>query len=308
MKASIIVVNWNTRDLLKVCLRSIERHAGDTDHETIVIDNASEDGSAEMTRALFPAARLISNDQNLGFARAVNQGVQAARGTYCVLLNPDAELLPEAIQAGCAYLETHPEAAIAGAQLLNADGSPQNSIAPIPRLSTELFNKSILRRLFPRRFPGKETLFEEPIEVESVIGAFMVFPRNLIETIGLLDEGYFLFLEETDFCLRARRAGRRVMHLPSVRILHHQGAAKRRAGPRAKIAYHRSRYRFFRKFHPPWAGRILAAGTLLRCAINLAFQGALCLGTLFAHAEPRRRLRNEAALLLWHLKGRPDAN
>ena len=182
--------------------------------EIFVIDNGSRDGSVSEVKKTFPFVHFIENEKNLGFAKGTNQGLQKASGRYFLLLNPDTRVKEKAIEGLVSFMETHPGAGISGAQLLNSDGSKQNSIANFPSLATELLNKSLLRWLFPKKFPGKERDYSEPVEVDSVIGACMMVRQGGNEQVGLLDGDYFLFLEETDWCYRMKReVGKFIMFL-----------------------------------------------------------------------------------------------
>ena len=212
-----------------------------------MLDNGSQDGSADEIRKKFPSIHLIENERNLGFAKAVNQGLQKASGKYVLLLNPDTQVKNGAIERLVSFMDVHSDVGLVGAQLLNADGSKQNSIANFPSLVTELLNKSLLRWLSPNRFPGKEKSYAGPIEVDSVIGACMVVRREAMEQVGLLDEDYFLFLEETDWCYRMKRAGWKIYHVPQAEVYHFQGKSAETEKKKAKVEYYRSRYHFFRK-------------------------------------------------------------
>jgi GT2 family glycosyltransferase len=194
---------------------------------------------------------------------------------------------------------------VAGAQLLNPDGSPQNSIANFPSLATELLNKSLLRRIFPRRFPGKEHKFLEPVPVESVIGAFMLIRHELWQKIGGLDERYFFFLEETDFCAQARKLGWAVFHLPHVHVWHEQGKSAGQWPAAARIEYWRSRYLYFAKHHGLVSRIVLRVGLLARLFIDTLFSGLTVLLTVGAAARPRSRWQTHSALWRWHLRGCP---
>ena len=184
---SIIIVSWNTKEYLLLCLESIFKKDNRIPQEIIVIDNGSQDGSGEEVKKKFPFVHLIENRGNLGFAKAANQGLEKASGQYVLLLNPDTQVKRGAIERFISFMESNPEAGVVGGQLLNSDGSRQNSIANFPSLATELFNKSLLRWLFPKRFPGKERDYLEPIEVDSVIGACMMVRREVIEQVGPFD-------------------------------------------------------------------------------------------------------------------------
>jgi GT2 family glycosyltransferase len=230
MDLSVIIVNWNTRDLLCQCLDSLTQKLEGVEMEILVVDNGSRDGSVAAVRKKSPGVRLIENSVNLGFAKANNQALSVSKGRYLLLLNPDAQAKDEAIPKMLFFMETHPEAGVVGAQLLNADESKQNSIANFPSLATELLNKSLLRWFFPEKFPGKETDYPDPVEVDSVIGACMLVRREAMEQVGLLDEKFFLFLEETDWCYRMKKAGWKIYHIPQAEVLHFQGKVRGRKG------------------------------------------------------------------------------
>jgi GT2 family glycosyltransferase len=195
---------------------------------------------------------------------------------------------------------------VAGAQLLNADGSHQNSIANFPTLATELLNKPLLRRLFPRRYPGKEHHFTGPVEVETVVGAFMLIRKEVWDKLGGLDERYFFFFEETDFCLQVRQAGLRVMHLPDVRVWHDQGQTAKQISAAARIEYWRSRYAYFRKHRGPGMRLVLRAGLGARLLVDTLGSGLLTLLTVGCSGRWRGKFNVYGRLILWHCQGCPQ--
>ena len=302
---SIIIVNWNAKDLLLQCLRSIYQTLKKIELEVFVVDNGSTDGSATAIRERFPIVSLIENERNLGFARAANQGLQKASRRCALLLNPDTRLKNGAIERLLSFMNEHSDAAVAGVQLLNLDGSKQNSIANFPSLATELLNKSLLRWFFPSVFPGKERNYPEPIEVDSVIGACMVVKRDAIEPVGLLDEGYFLFLEETDWCYRMRRTGWKIYHVPQAEIYHFQGKGVEMEKKKARVEYYRSLYRFFKKNRGRLQWFILLIGSVIKLVVELVFMGIASLLTFFTIKKWENKLSIYAYLMWWHLKGCP---
>jgi GT2 family glycosyltransferase len=307
MDLSIIVVNWNTKDLLLQCLESVYQTIEGIGMELFVVDNGSTDGSRSIfvSDGRFPEVKFIGNEMNFGFARANNQALRTAVGKYLLLLNPDTRVKKGAIYRLASFMDAHPEAGGAGAQLLNADGSKQNSIANFPSLVTELFNKSLLRWLFPKAFPGKERNYPESIEVDSVIGACMMIKREAVEQVGLLDEDYFLFLEETDWCYRVKRAGWKVYHVPQSEVYHFQGKGAELEKAKAKVEYYRSRYHFFKKNRGSLHWFILLIGLVAKLTIGLILSGFLCLLTFFRVEKWRGRFSLHAHLMWWHLKGCP---
>jgi len=305
MDLSIIIVNWNTKDLLLQCLESVYQTIKRVEMEVFVVDNGSMDGSIAAAKGRFPEVKFIQNEINLGFARANNQALSLAKGRYLLLLNPDTQVKKGAIERLISFMDAHPEAGGAGAQLLNSDGSRQNSIANFPSLATELLNKSLLRWFFPSVFPGKERNYPEPIEVDSVIGACMVVKRDAIEPVGLLDEGYFLFLEETDWCYRMRRTGWKIYHVPQAEIYHFQGKGVEMEKKKARVEYYRSLYRFFKKNRGRLQWFILLVGSVIKLVVELVFMGIASLLTFFTIKKWENKLSIYAYLMWWHLKGCP---
>lgn len=303
---SIIIVSWNTRDYLVRSLESVFESPGRESWEVIVVDNGSEDGSGEAVKEQFPSARLIANRSNLGFAKATNQGMAQASGKYFLLLNPDTRVKPGAIERLVAFMEGHPDAGVSGGQLLNEDGSKQNSIANFPSLATELLNKSLLRRLFPGRFPGKGVAYSAPIEVDSVIGACMAVRAEAFRQVGRLDEDYFLFFEETDWCYRMKNAGWKVFHVPQAEIVHFQGKGAGTRKKESRVEYYRSRYQFFRKNRGQTQQVLLTLGVLVKLCVEVLSVGTGCLLTLFLVRKWRRRFSVYAYLMAWHLRLCPE--
>jgi len=302
---SVIIVTRNTRELTVAAVASVLQTSEALNAEVIVLDNGSSDGTADALREKFPGVLCLNSDTNLGFAKAVNRAVREATGEFLLLLNSDAMLRPCSLCAAVDWMRAHPRCGVVGVQLLNTDGSRQNSIANFPTLATELLNKSLLRRINPRRYPGKETAFDGPIEVETVIGAFMLVRRTLWDALGGLDERFFFFVEETDFCFQARKRGWQVMHLPHVFVGHGRGQSAKQVLPAARIEYWRSRYAYFAKNHGKLARCVLRAGLMVRLVADWAT--ALLMNTLTFGRNQRWRNRSEvcSALLQWHLRGCP---
>ncbi|MCL2760835.1 MAG: glycosyltransferase family 2 protein, partial [Desulfuromonadales bacterium] len=192
---SFVIVNYNTRDLLLDCIASIYATVSYLTFEILLVDNNSSDDSVKAVSESFPEVVCFVNNVNKGFARANNIAIREAAGKYVVLLNTDTLLTDFAIAKIHDFMEEHHDVGICGGQLLNADGSLQNSIANYPTLATELLNKSLLRRLFPQKYPGKNQVFKSPTEVETIIGACMVVSSEAIKKVGMLNESYFFYFE-----------------------------------------------------------------------------------------------------------------
>lgn len=300
---SIVIVNWNTRELLLECLASVYVLVREVSFEVFLVDNASSDGSVAAVRAQYPLVKVIENEKNLGFAAANNKALRLMQGKYALLLNTDVLVTEGAIARLFHYLEGHDDAAMACGQLLNADGSKQNSLANFPSLFSLLCNETLLRLLFPRRFPSKRRDYAAPIPVESCIGACLMVRKEAMEAVGLLDERYFFFMEETDWALAMHRAGWKSFFVPEARIYHLQG---RSAGHnvRARIMFYRARYQYFRKWFPrlwPLPGLLV----VLRLLINVGLNGLGLILTLGLHRGIRKRLTLYLQLLSWHLRGCP---
>jgi hypothetical protein len=298
----VIIVNWNTKDLLCQCIDSLTQTLKKIDTEVFVVDNGSTDGSVAAVREKISGVRLIENLVNLGFAKANNQAISLSSREYLLLLNPDTQVKDEAIERMLFFMDAHPEAGVVGAQLLNVDGSKQNSIANFPSLATELLNKSLLRWLFPDKFPGKETDYPGPVEVDSVIGACMMARRKALEQVGLLDEEYFLFLEETDWCYRMKKAGWKIYHIPQAEVLHFQGKSAEAEKGKARIEYYRSRYHYFRKNRGSFQSSVLFIGLIIKLSVELVFATIACVFTLFMVKKWRTKLSTYLYLMWWHLR------
>jgi len=227
---SIIIVSWNTKDKLNDCLISIYRQAPKLTYEVIVVDNASGDGSAEMVKREFPEAILLQNDENRGFAAANNIGMAVAQGRYVLLLNSDTIVLDNAIGQAISFADLHPESAVVGCKVLNPDGTLQRTCFMFPSLLNMLLSSTYLYKLFPRsKFFGREQMTwwdrDDVREVDVVTGCFMLVRREAIEQIGLLDERFFLYGEETDWCYRFKQAGWKVVFAPVGQIIHLGGVS-----------------------------------------------------------------------------------
>ena len=306
MDLSVIMVNWNTKDLLLQSLESVYLNLREVRGEVFVVDNGSTDGGAATVKEKFSEIHLVENERNLGFARACNQALVQSGGNFVLLLNPDAKLKERTVERLLSFMNSRTEAAVAGVQLLHSGGKRQNSIASFPSLLTELLNKRLLRWLFPRRFPGKEREYSEPIEVDSVIGACLMVRRKAFEQVGLLDEDYFLFLEETDWCFRMKQAGWKIYHVPQAEVFHLQGQSVEQDRKRAKLEYYRSRYHFFRKNRGAVQKGLLLTGLVMKLSVNLAYTALLCVLTLFLVRRWKKRLWVYGYLIGWHLLGCPQ--
>lgn len=305
MDISVIIVTRNTCSVTLEAIESVCQSKDSFSKEVIVVDNGSTDDTSRLISKMYPSVKYEDAGVNLGFSKANNRGARHASGDLLLLLNSDARLQRESLVKAVDYLRNHLDCGVVGAQLLNADGTLQNSIANFPTLATELLNKSMLRRLFPSRYPGKEQKFDHATDVESVVGAFLLTRRSLWEKLGGLDERYFFFLEETDYCLQARRLGFRIVHLPEVLVWHGQGQTARQTHIRARVEYWRSRYTYFRKNIGPGTTLLLRMGLLVRLGGNVVANGLVSILTIGLVKRPRLKFSEQAALFSWHLRGCP---
>jgi len=306
LDVSVILLTRNTCRQTREAIESVVCSADALSKEIYVVDNASADESSSVLPITFPEIRYKRMEQNLGFARGVNLAAREANGTFFLLLNSDARLQPDALRLAVEWMHRNPGCGIAGAQLVYPDGKKQNSIANFPSLATELLNKFLLRTLWPERFPGKEQEYREPVEVESVIGAFFLVRREVWEKLAGMDERFFFFMEETDFCLRARQVRFSTMHLPQVRVWHGQGQTAKQDMPAARIEYWRSRYAYFAKHRSLAACIALRSGLLLRLCVDSAVSGLLTGITFGRSSRWREKFSVHRALLFWHLRGCPE--
>ena len=289
------------------CLNSIYKTVKDIDVEIYVVDNNSTDGSQAAVKNGFPDVKLIENETNTGFGYANNQALRIMQGRFAVLLNSDAVLKENSVKRLLAFMTTTPRAGIAGVQLLNDDGSRQNSIDNFPSSETEIFNKSILRLFFPGKYPSKNMSYKDPIEVDSVIGACMMVRKEAIGDVGVFDEDYFIFLEETDWCFRMYKKGWKVYHVPDAEVFHLSGHSKKKNPWRSQIEYYISLYKFFRKNRTPVSYLVLRVLKPCKIFINLLLNILGNLITLFQKDGPRNRLLKYYKLSVWHLLMCPDS-
>jgi GT2 family glycosyltransferase len=233
MDLSIIIVSFNVKNLLRNCIDSIFRSRDGFLKEIILVDNNSEDGSKqyinELTKLRINGLKIgaVLNKKNLGFAKAVNQGIKIAKGKYILLLNPDTQVKKDSLEKLIDFAEEHPEAGAIGAQLVNPDNSVQPSVYHFPSCW-----RAILEFWFGKKgaYEKYAPLGNKPLVVDAVTGAAMLIPRKTFEKVGLFDERYFMYFEDLDFCRRVKKAGLKVYYLPEAKILHHHGQSAVKVG------------------------------------------------------------------------------
>jgi GT2 family glycosyltransferase len=253
---AIVIVNYNAREHLENCLRSLVSAAPAIPHEIVVVDNASTDDSVPALRARWPQVTLIEHPVNSGFAAANNTGIRATRGDLVLILNNDTLVPGGAIDALIARLDAHPDATVAGPRLIDAQGRPELSFGPMISPFGELRQK-VTTTLYERHVPAVERWVARATGreqyVDWVSGACLLVRRTAAEAAGLLDERYFLYTEDVDFCAAIRARGDRVLFTPAAAIVHLRGRSRATVPGAANAAYRRSHLAFYEKHHPRWA-------------------------------------------------------
>ena len=293
-EVSAVVVSFNTKGELLACLRSLEAQ-WDRLLEIIVIDNASEDGSAQAVRAAFPAARVLQNPTNEGFARASNRGLREARGRYALILNSDAELGEGALGALVRHLEAHPEVAAAGPRTRSPDGAAQVSFGPRLTPRSEWRQRRLVKGVkqgaaWARR--EAERLASAEREPDWISGSCLLARRDALQAVGYFDEGFFLYEEDADLCLRLRQAGWRIAFTPEAEVIHRLGSSMAKAPALSRIEYQRSHLRYYRKHNGPLLTGALRGLLALLALLRLAQAAA------FGSVEERRIQRAILGLAL----------
>jgi len=250
------VVHYRSLAALPRCLDALAKETAGLEAEVVVIDNDSRDGLATWLAREHPAARAIVNDANLGYAKAVNQGIAATRGETILLMNPDVYLAPGALATLRSYLEAHPRTALVAPELRNPDGSVEFSARSFPGPWTFLFNRySLLTRLLPDNRWSRAYLLSDwdrrsARVVDWVSGACMMVRRQAVQELGGMDEGFFMFNEDVDWCRRMRQAGWEVVCEPRAQAVHDVGASRTRVSNKVIVERHRGMIRYFHKHHP----------------------------------------------------------
>ena len=250
---SILIVSWNTRPFLARCLASIEaellgRNSFQT--ETIVVDNGSSDGTVNMVRTQFPWVQLIEAETNLGFAGGNRVAFEAANGKYVLLLNPDTEILPGALTGLVHFMDGYALSGAVGPALLNLDQTLQISTYPEPTLGRELWLLLHLDRILRlATYPLQAWRMKGPRTVDVVQGACMLLRGEALKQVGFLDEGYFMYTEEVDLCLRLRQAGWKIYWVPTLQVIHHGGQSTSQVSKEMFIHLYDSKLRYFRKHY-----------------------------------------------------------
>jgi len=300
---SIVIVSFNTKDVTRQCLEHVQRHAAGMRHEVFVVDNASTDGSADMVQTKFPWVQLIRLDKNRGFAGGNNPAMEKARGRYVLLLNSDAFLAETVLEKTIQYMDDHPAIGVLGCKLTDPDGTMQPSARMLPGpINKVLHITGLAARFSQSKFFGRVDYtwwdHSQPKPVGWVVGAFFLIRRETMEAIGVLDERYFLYFEEIDYCLSARRAGWEVVFYPHASVIHLGGQSSVKTGERVSTKGRQmiairitSEYRFYRKLY----GRL---HVLLAAGIELTWNAAVYLRNALSRSAAAGAKRDEAKTVM----------
>ncbi len=295
---SIVILNWNVRELLDRCLASIRSDRFSL--ETIVVDNASPDDSVEMVRAKYPEVVVIDNSINRGFTGGNNQGLQASHGRYVMVLNPDTEIVDEAIDRLIDYLDVHPEVGAIGPQLLNPDRSIQSSRRRFPTLMTGFFESTWLQSIAPRkvlrRFYMDDVSPDAVQAVDWLTGACTVFRRSVLDQVGCYDEAnFFMYSEEVDLCRRIKTAGHSIVYLPAAQVMHYIGQSSDQVVAARHLHFQTSKVHYFRKHH----GRFKAG--VLRVFLLTSYLWQIGVESIKWLLGSKRSMRRERVKVYWQV-------
>ena len=304
MEFCVIIINYNgaskTLDAISSCFAE-----GVLAQHCIVIDNGSDDGSVEMISQRFPDVKIVANNCNAGFARAVNQGLAVADRDFIMVLNNDAQLLSGTLEAVARCFRAWPQAALVGARLIDPVGRTQNVVAALPRFWHEIFPRALLKGMAPKYFGGRLSGERQSVNVPSLIGAAMTVRRSFLPRLGLLDEDFFFYLEETEWCARAHRLGFDVVFCPDARVEHALGGTAKKFQVGSRIEFQRSRLLYARKVEGciPWM--VLSLWMPVKAAIDFLANGTAMVLTLGLLPRQRKRCLTYGGILMWHLLFRP---
>ena len=304
MELSIIVVTYNSRRHVRDCLESIQRTAGGIDHEVIVVDNASQDGTPDILRTEFPNVRLITNPENRGFARGNNQGITQSRGRFILLLNPDTLVLPKTPATLLNEMNHSPETGLLGCRLLNADRSLQQSYGYEVNVRNEVIRKIFFNLWENHRFPPVgwvlRSLHSRKREVDWIKGACMLLRRQALLEVKLMDEAFFMYLEDADLCRRFRQSGWQVRYTPDAAVIHFGGGSVRSNPERSALEYRRSQLHYFKKHlgeKSLKALKIYLGFKMMKNILMVSFRQWVGWGAPGTLAEQKRFLRETLSLV-----------
>jgi GT2 family glycosyltransferase len=263
MDVSIVVVSFKVKDLLQKCLESVYRETQNLEFEVFVVDNNSQDGSVEMVQSNFPKLQLIVNKENIGFAKACNQAIKKSKGEYILFLNPDTEIINNAIIKTSKFMKQKKDAGIAGCKIQNEDGTLQASVRRFPDLLSHIIILLKLHNFSPnfesiKKYYMSGWPYNETKAVDQVMGAFYMIRREVLKTIGLFDEHFYIWYEEVDLCKRALKAGWKTYFFADAQIIHQKGQSfSKRTKLVKQLIFNRSLLYYFFKHHNSFSYLVL---------------------------------------------------
>jgi N-acetylglucosaminyl-diphospho-decaprenol L-rhamnosyltransferase len=306
---TIVIVSWNVAPLLRACLDAIlqapdvsqrdgQLWVGHHRAEIWVVDSASSDGTAAMVREHYPQVQLIACETNVGFSAGNNLALRRCDGRYLLLLNPDTEIVDDALSSMLHYMERHPDIGVLGPQLRYPDGRPQPSRRRFPTLAMALMESTLLEQWLPnnrwaRAYRFAETPGDVIQPVDWVTGACMLVRRKAVERVGLLDEDLFMYSEELDWCRRLTDDGWHVIYYPCAVVVHHEGQSAGQVTAARDIYFHSSKIHYFRKHHGRLQAEVLRAFLLATYVVQM---GREALKLAIGHRPAMRRRRLAAYL------------
>jgi GT2 family glycosyltransferase len=278
MDVSIVIVNWNTKDLLRDCLESIIAHTSKIEYEIIVVDNGSADNSAEMVKKDFPLVNVITNTDNLGFARANNIGIKVSKGRYICLMNSDITILDDCLGRLVTFMDSSPGVGMAGPKILNTDLTIQHSCRHFPSIWNNLCQSLGLNHLFPKSAFFSDWIMnywnhDSTRSIDALSGCFLIIRREALEEVGLLDEEFFIYGEDLDWCRRMRNAKWDIVFYHGAEAIHLGGASSAAAPIKFYLEMQKADLRYWRKHHGRSGKISYAAVILLRETIRAIARG-----------------------------------
>ena len=309
---SIVIVNWNTKKLLLDCIGSILNVTLEHGVEVIVVDNGSHDGSSETVMARFPEVKVICNDSNLGFAKANNIGIRASTGRYICLVNSDIKVLEGCIESLCRYMDSRQEVGLVAPQILNGDLSIQVSCSELPSLRNSFVQAMFLDKLLPSisvcrpRFMNAFS-HQSVLSVPVLSGCFQMARRKALNEVGLLDERFFIYKEDVDWCKRFCDAGWRVIFYPEAKAIHYGGASSSAAPAKFLIEMEKANRQYWKKHHTWLAQKIAAGISVTRFGLRLIGWTVTYLVKCGNSVNAKEMIRRYAACIHWLIGRGADA-
>jgi GT2 family glycosyltransferase len=285
MDISIVIVTWNSEKFISPCLESIFNSSPNLDFEVLVVDNNSSDNTLPLVKDNFPTVKIIENPENLGYAKANNQGINESKGEYVLLLNPDTQLFPETLRLLFDFMEKNQKAGAVGPQMLNFDQTIQSSCREFPTFWILFCEFGFLARIFPQsRLFGKWRMgyfdHQKEREVDQPMGSALFLRKEALNQVGLLDESFPIFFNDVDLCFRLKKSGWEIRFYPEAKVSHFRGASTKEVKPKMIWASHLAFYRFLKKYRKNWFDRFLLAfflpllfgGSLIRILYHSIFK------------------------------------